>query len=140
MSLHEAICRIKLPLAVCAPPIIEKIKMFAGTLDIMDEHDGWLPYPDFVLEYFSAVGAKHWADLYFHDGIKKCLEDNKDQLTKYFQSIVDVVGTDPSPEVANEFLCALFESSEEDDDENLVESPFAQFDFENIDVKKINAG
>lgn len=140
MSLIKAINNIALPLAVCVPLVSRKIKAYACVLDIMDKHDGWLPYPDLVLKHLEAVGAKHWADLYFRKGIEKCLRDNKDQLIEFLKSIVENVGVNPSPEISSEFLGQLFKWVEENIkafDEDSADSYYAQFDYEKIDVEKL---
>lgn len=142
MSLIEAIQSFKLPLELFSPIISRKIKGYAAILDVMDEHGGWLPYPDLILKYLDSIGAKHWADLYFPEGIEKSLKDNSEQIAESRQFIIDATGSDPSPEDATEFLSELFVSLERDlkaDDKNPADSYFEQFDFEKVDVEKLTA-
>jgi hypothetical protein len=142
MSLIEDIQGFKLPLELFSPIVSRKIKGYAAILDLMDEHGGWLPYPDLILKYLDSIGAKHWADLYFREGIEKSLKDNNEQIVEFRQFIIEATGADPSPEDANEFLSELLVSIERDlkaDDKNPADSYFEQFNFENVDVEKLSA-
>lgn len=134
--------QFKLPLAVCASLLSRKIKAYADVFDIMDNHDGWLPYPDYVLKHLEAVGAKHWADLYFREGMERFIETNKNQLIEFRKSIADAVGVNPSPEAAIEYIGQLCELVEEDIrafDDDSADSYFSQFDPGKIDTQKLSA-
>lgn len=105
----------------------------------MDKHDGWLQYPEFILKYLDAIGAKHWADLFFREGIEKYLKDNKEPIIELIHSITEATGTNPDPEVAKEFLSGLLVSLEEDMKEDDDNPDNAQDDIKKIDVAKLTS-
>ena len=139
MNLIKTIESFELPLELFAPIVSRKIKAYALILDLMDKHGGWLPYPDLILKYFEAIGAKHWADLYFREGIEKCLKDNKEPIIELVHYIAEATGTDPTPEVANEFISALLISLEETMKAEYDNPDIAQDDFDDIDIEKLTS-
>lgn len=98
---------IKLPLEAVEPLFIKKLQAYVEWFDFMDEHGGWFPYPDSILDYFKALGVTHWADLYFRDGAEKWLKDREPQRNELFQAFAEAMGSEADINSVNEFLVEL---------------------------------
>lgn len=98
---------IKLPIDAISPLLVNKLREYVDMFDLMDEHDGWFPYPDSVLSYFNELGVVHWAELYFPEGLSKWAKDKEPQIIQFAQAFADATGNDPSIETVNGFLVEL---------------------------------
>ena len=98
---------IKIPINAVAPLLIGKLRAYADLYDTMDKHGGWIPYPDSVLDYFKKLGVTHWAQLYFPEGAAKWIKDQEPKIVESKKALTELLGTDPSPEIANKFLTEL---------------------------------
>lgn len=89
--------------------LAKKLSVYVELFDTMEQHGGWLPYPQFLLDYLNKLGVRHWAELYWKDGQHRWAESHRAEIEAFALSISEVVGQSPSPEDANEFLNALIE-------------------------------
>lgn len=98
---------VKLPLEAVEQLFIKKLQAYVELFDLMDEHGGWYPYSDTILDYFDKLGVTHWADLYFPEGAEKWLKDRESQRKEAARVFADAIGHDAGPERVNEFLVDL---------------------------------
>jgi len=98
---------IKLPLDAVAPLFVKKLQTYVELFDLMDQHGGWLPYSDSLLNYFDELGVTHWVDLYSREGQQKWMKDRESQHAELTHAITDAIGNDINFDRVNEFLTEL---------------------------------
>ena len=131
---------IKLPVELVELLLIKKLRTYAEFFDLIDKHDGWIPYPDSILDYFSKLGVTHWADLYSRDGIAQWIKDREPQLIEAHKTITAELGANPTPEAAVKFLSELAQGIGQAilTDEAIPGLEFLHKDIESIDVDNLS--
>lgn len=99
---------IKLPLEVLAPLLREKLSVYIGLFDYMDENDGWFRYPDVVIEFFNKLGVRHWAELYSREGKESWLKCHEAQILEGERAFVEALGQKPDIASATKLLTEIF--------------------------------
>jgi hypothetical protein len=130
-----------LPLDLCARLAAQKTKIYIEIFEVMDKHGGWLPNPDWLVNYLKTIGATHWADLYFRDGVLKVFPDYKEMLASIVELITQDLGADIGPEAAREYCIAALSQQVDamnTEDDNLERAVFGQFDFGSDDPSDLS--
>lgn len=98
---------IKLPFEAVSILCLKKLQTYVELFDLMDQHGGWFPYPDFFLNYLDELGVTHWADLYSREGVAKWIKEREPQHKEFFHEIAEAIGENATIDRINEFLTEL---------------------------------
>lgn len=118
--------------------LAKKLAMYVELFDKMGQHGGWLPYPQFLLDYLNKLGVRHWAELYWKDGQRRWAESHRTEIEAYAQMFKEAIGQSPSPEGVNEFLNALIELFSDAAHDDLGQTTIPGLEFVDQEIESID--
>jgi hypothetical protein len=108
----------------------------------MDANDGWLPFPDLLLDYLNELDAKHWTDLYFKEGRERWRAQYAQELEAAKRAWNECLGENPNIQKINavllEMVGCLSEVVAKDDFSSIPGMEFLDYQLEDIQLSSFS--